>query len=147
MVDNFGVVAVLSNNGWLKEEAFFETGYRSTLTTNEHIAARAQGALNEAFDSGTLGRGDQWTHVGFLVCRVTDADGLDLAHEHLQEFVVDTILYIDARGGGTVLPAVHIATNHGAACRGIDIHILINDEKSCTAEFEANALHGITAPA
>src|SRR6266571_4532445 len=84
-LDNLCVVAVLSNNGWLEEEALLQSWNAGTLTASYDVCARSQGTFDKALDGGTLGGGDQWPHVGALVCRVADTNLLDLAEERVHE--------------------------------------------------------------
>src|SRR5947209_181374 len=142
---NLGIVAVLSNHGWFEEEAFLEAGNSGTLTARDDVRAIAQGALDETFNIRTLGGRNQWTHVGVLPGRVTNANLLDFIEEHAHEGVIDAVLYVDTCGSRTVLAAVDETADYRTTGRSIDICISINDEGSFAAEFEVHALDGVSS--
>ena len=75
------------------------------------------------------------------VLRIADADGLHVALQPGRGTVlVDVALHIDARGSGAVLAGVDEPARDGAARRGIEVGVRVDDEGRLAAELQVDAL-------
>src|SRR5437588_9510588 len=56
ILHNLGIIAVLSNDGWLEEEAFLHTTYTGALTTRIDICAITQSTFNTSLKARPICR-------------------------------------------------------------------------------------------
>src|SRR5579884_1876737 len=143
MLNNFGIVAVLGNHCWLKEEALLQTGNDGTLAARYNVSSCTQGSLHKAFNVIALGGRDERPHIGAFLRGVSDANLLDLAQERLHEGVIYALLHIDAGSRSAVLTTVDITTDYRAISSCFDVGILIDNKGGLAAKFQVDALDAI----
>src|SRR6266487_3068743 len=141
ILHNLSIIAVFRNDGWLEEEALLHTSNAGALATCYNVCAIAQSTLNEAFNGGTLGSRDQWTHIGAFTRWVTNTNLLDLVKERLHKFVIDVVLDVDTSSRSTVLSAVNKASNDCPIGRSFNIRIIKDDEWSLTTKLQMHTLN------
>src|SRR5260370_36862578 len=60
------VIAILCNDSWLDEEAFFKGGHWGTFTAGDNDCASTERPLDKPFDSGSTGSGTQVDQVSYV---------------------------------------------------------------------------------
>lgn len=105
------------------------------------LAPDAVGVVGDVgADTVQLGPGDQRAHVGPLVGRVADQDGLDRGGEEAEEAVVRRALDEDAGTGAAVLAGVVQEGHRGGGRGGLQVGVGEDDVGALAAEFEGDRL-------
>ena len=138
--DSGHLLVTVGDDRWLDEIALLVGRWRD-LATGDDSTALLLGGVDKAQDFLLLGLAHGWSDV--------DAGGELLAlHERLfdvvleldQELVVDTLLDVDSRGGGTDLPLVEEDTESGPLDDLVQVGILVDDQWGLTTALQGAVL-------